>query len=253
MSGLATLCNAGPLINIQGKYYQIKGRTLRHIAEAESQILYLRGDLLFYLRSAINGLAEECQLQVCEKILAKIRHRWVGATQEDVYRFYSTLEGRAFSFWQAIRDNGVTYEEALSIYMEEADRDLSWERTIKNAIETATGESEISRLYRIRFTTTSTAAFRDEYLIARASLFSALAKEPFCFTPNQVSDMTFGQITMILSDKDSPNNDLASELDLRTRRQTMGIRAMINSYTKAYKLMAKNIVEGRSLMSGLKN
>jgi len=252
MSGLATLCNAGPLINIDGKSYQLRGRTLRHLGEAESQIILLRGDLLFFLRKAVKGLDHEDAIGVVEKIIRKIRLRWVGCTNEDIYRWYSCIEGRVYSFWQSMRDNGLTYEECVDLYFTAAQSNEDWESSIKWSIETITGESETSKLYKISGMYRSPSDFDDEYLIGRSSLFASLFKDPFGYTPDQVADMTLGQISLVLADNDKPRSDVKDEQMLHNRDQNPGIRRMISGYTKTYREMAENLVSGLSLTSGIK-
>jgi hypothetical protein len=251
MSGLATLCNAGPLITVDGFSFQLKGRTLRHLGEAESQILYMRGDLRFLLSNAMRDFSKDDQVQIWEKILMKLRFRWIGCKGEDIQRFYSTLEGRIFSFWQSSRHNGIDYDRAKDLYFKGMDSSPEWESRIKFAIETATGESDYCKMYRIMGLTRVTASFSDEYLIGRAQLFSSLFSEPFGYTLDQVADMTLGQISLVVAKRGTPYEDLNSEANLANQKQNMGIRRMRGTYTKAYREMALNMVEGRSLMSGL--
>jgi hypothetical protein len=198
-------------------------------------------------------MKKEDALQVCESVIAKIRYRWVGATNQDIHQFYSSIEGRVFSFWQSIRSCGVSYERARDMYFIEADKDEEWERKIKTAIELATGEFDTCRLYQIRGLGRVEPSLEDSYLVSRADLFSSLFKEPFGYTPDQVSNMTLGQISLILADHSDGREDIVQELNLATRDQSPGIRKVRSTYRRAYKEMALNLVEGRSLMSGLKS
>lgn len=252
MSGLATLCNAGPLIKIDGKSYQVRGRTLRNIGEAESQVLLLRGDLLFCLRKAVSGMSICDAEDVVEKILRKLRMRWIGCNNEDICRWYSCLEGRIFSFWQSVRDNGLCYEECRDLYFSASQADPEWESTIKWTIESLTGESEIANLYRMDGLYKGEVDFEDEYLISRASLFSSLFREPFGYTPDQVSDMTLGQVRLLIAEQGKPHADIATEQSLYARPTNVGVRRLISGYTKNYREMAKNIVSGLSLTAGFK-
>jgi hypothetical protein len=253
MSGLATLCNSGPLIEIDGRGYQVKGRTLRHLGEAESQILFIRGDLLFYLRTSVRNLGREEAVSCCEKVLRRIRFRWIGCNGTDITRFYSSLEGRVYSFWQSIRDNGVSYEEANRLYFLMDDKDDDWESRIKWTIELVTGEADISKLYRIAGLTrpSSSVPVSNSYLISRADLFSTLFREPFGCSPEVVADMTLGQITMILTGKGLHLEDLVEEKSLMGHKLHRGTRMMLERYTKSYREMAENVVDGLSLTSGL--
>tara|TARA_R110002096_G_scaffold66682_6_gene162284 strand:+ start:2443 stop:3207 length:765 start_codon:yes stop_codon:yes gene_type:complete len=254
MSGLATLCNAGPLIAVDGRSFQLKGRTLRHLGEAEAQILYMRGDLRFAVSEAISGLSKEQQVDIWEKLLMKIRFRWIGCNSEDIQRFYSSLEGRIYSFWQSVRHNGLSADESQELYFKGLESDSTWESRIKYAIETATGESDYSRLYKIMGLTRVKSDYTDEYLLpGKASLFASLFSEPFGYTPDQIADMTLGQISLVATKHGTAYEDLKSELSLVKQKQNMGIRKMRSTYAKAYREMALNIVEGRSLTSGLTN
>lgn len=252
MTGLATLCNAGPLITINGKSYQLRGRTLRHLGEAESQIILLRGDLLFFLRKAVSGLNKDDAVSVVEQILRKIRFRWLGCTNEDIHRWYSSLEGRLFSFWQSIRHNGLTYEECVDIYFHQDQEDEEWEYRIKWLIESLTGESDLGKMYNFQGLYKADSEFEDEYLISRTSLFSSLFREPFNYTPDQVADMTLGQVSLLLADREKPAMDIKGERALYNQPTNPGIRKMISGYTKTYRGMAENLVSGLSLTSGFK-
>ena len=252
MSGLSSLCNAGPLVKINGRSYQIKGRTLGHIGEAESQILYMRGDLLFYLTKASSAIEKSCRADVIKSSLRRIRLRWTGCKSEDIYRFYSSPEGRIFSFWQSIRDNGLSFEEAERLYLDQMDIDEEWETRIKWAIEMTTGESDISKLYTIGNMAKSKTEYMDSYLISKSSLFSMLAKEPFSFTQKQVADMTLFQIHAICSS--SVQEDVGYEFGTLTGKSPATYkRKALKSFEDAYQQMADNISEGRSLTSGLAN
>lgn len=253
MSGLAVLCNSGPVIQVEGKSYQLKGRTLRHLGEIEAQIMFMRGDVFSYLREAVQGQAREDAISIIERSLQKIRFRWIGCNGEDVHRFCSSLEGRVYSFWQSIRHCGLGYDEAKSIYLRQADIDEGWESRIKFSVELATGESDMGRLYKICGFTRMDSGRADGYLINKKGLFATLFKEPFGYTPNQVADMTLGQISLVIGDSEKSAHDIEEERNLETRPNNPGTRKMKSTYKKPYHEMAVNLVNGHSLMSGLIN
>lgn len=252
MSGLATLCNTGPLVEAGGRFLRVKGRTLLHLGEAEAQVLFLRGDLSFYLRSAVSHMKKEDAKAVIITVLQKIRGRWIGCNSEDIHRFYSTLEGRVFSFYQSVRENGLTYEECRDIYFEESQASESWESDIKWSIETASGEADLNKLYMICGLHRTKSKEDDDYLIDRSSLFSSLFREPFGYKPDEVSQMTLGQISLILPGCESSREDVKSESGLRKQKRTPGIRKMLEGYDRAYSEIADNIVNGLSFTSSLR-
>ena len=106
MSGLSTLCGVGPLIIVQGKPVQIRGRTLKHLAEVEAQIMYLRNDPLFHARYFAMRIKDyDDRVAFLEGILPPIRHKWIGCRGSDLNRYYRSPEGRVLSYWQATRDS----------------------------------------------------------------------------------------------------------------------------------------------------
>jgi len=251
MSGLAVLCNAGPVIQAGGRSYQLRGRTLRHLGEVEAQIMFMRGDVFSYLRQSVVGQTKADAIAIIESTLQKIRFRWIGCNGEDIHRFYSTLEGRVYSFWQSVRHCGLDLDESREIYLKETDRDEQWESRIKFAIENATGESDMSRLYKIYGLARSEVAHKDNYLISKKGLFSTLFKEPFGYTLEQVADMTLGQISLVIGDSEKAAHDIDEEKNLASRPNNPGVRRMKATYTKPYHEMAVNLVNGYSLTSGL--
>lgn len=253
MSGLAVLCNSGPVLQVEGNSYQLKGRTLRHLGEAEAQIMFMRGDVFSYLRQSVQGQSREDAISVIEKTLQKIRFRWIGCNGEDIHRFYSSLEGRVYSFWQAIRHCGLDYEQAKNVYLRQADLDEEWESKVKFSIELATGEADMCRLYKICGLTRRESGRSDNYLVTKKGLFSTLFKEPFGYTPEQVADMTLGQISLVIGDSEKAAHDIDEEKNLETRPNNPGTRKMKGTYKKPYHEMAVNLVNGYSLTSGLIN
>ena len=151
-----------------------------------------------------------------------------------------------------MRDNGLSYEECADLYFTAAQSDEDWESSIKWSIEMLTGESETSKLYKIGGMYRSVSDFDDEYLISRASLFSSLFKDPFGYTPDQISDMTLGQISLVLADNDKPRTDLKDEKMILNLPKNSGTRKMLSGYTKTYRELAENLVSGLSLTSGIK-
>lgn len=251
MSGLAVLCNAGPVVQAGGVSYQLRGRTLRHLGEVEAQIMLMRGDVFSHLRYSVRGQTKEDAIAIIEGTLQKIRFRWIGCNGEDIHRFYSTLEGRVYSFWQAVRDNGLSFNEARDVYLEQADRDEEWESKVKFSIELATGEADMSRLYKIYGLTRRESSRQDSYLITKRGLFATLFKEPFGYTVDQVADMTLGQVSLVIGDSEKAAHDIDEEKNLETRPNNPGTRRMKNTYKKPYHEMAVNLVNGYSLTSGL--
>jgi hypothetical protein len=213
--------------------------------------MLMRGDVFSYLREAVQGQTRDDAIAIVEGSLQKIRFRWIGCNGEDIHRFYSSLEGRVYSFWQSVRDCGLTYEESKAVYLRQADIDDGWEARVKFAIELATGEADMCRLYKIFGLSRSESSLTDRYLITKKGLFSTLFKEPFGFTPSQIADMTLGQISLVIGDSKKSAHDLDEERSLSLQPNNPGTRRMKNAYKKPYHEMAVNIVNGFSLTSGL--
>tara|TARA_R110000824_G_scaffold172833_4_gene350815 strand:+ start:1034 stop:1681 length:648 start_codon:yes stop_codon:yes gene_type:complete len=213
--------------------------------------MFMRGDVFSYLRHSVRGQSKEDAISIVESALQKIRFRWIGCNGEDIHRFYSSLEGRVYSFWQSIRDCGLSYEEAKNIYIDQADKDEEWESKVKFSIEMTTGEADVCRLYKICGLTRRDSGSADGYLINKKGLFSTLFKEPFGYTPNQIADMTLGQISLVIGDSEKGAHDIDEEKNLESRPNNPGTRRMKGTYKKPYHEMAVNLVNGYSLTSGL--
>jgi len=254
MSGLATLCKAGPLIETsRGRRLHMKGRTLRHLGEAEAQVLSLRGDVMHYASVTTSHIKDkEDRKKAIIAILRKCRSRWIGCLDSDIRQFYSTLEGRIFSFWQAIRDEGLSYQECEDIYCEEADLNPDWEHRVKYAVDIATGDAGICRMHTIFGLRKAEDDDSEgmQYTREQYTLFAFLFKEPFNFLPDQVADLTLGQISLIVTSTNI-GEDINAERRLFSQHANAGMRMMRSKYNQAYELMADNMVDGLPAMSGL--
>jgi len=254
MSGLSTLCGVGPLIVVQGKPVQLRGRTLKHLAEVEMQIMYLRGDPLFHARCFAMRIPEyDARVEFLEGILPAIRHKWIGCKGSDINRYYRSPEGRVMSYWQSTRESsGRSFLEAEEDYCQEVeDQGDDWCRKIEWSIDVATGDADVCYIYEI-LNLSETGCTGDEgFMRERSSLFGALIKEPFNISPEDVANMTLGQISLMLRKSDEQIEDVSNEKSVMMMQSKKHTRILRKEYTERYRVLAENIASGRPALSGL--
>jgi hypothetical protein len=254
MSGLSTLCGVGPLIIVQGKPVQLRGRTLKHLAEVETQIMYLRGDPLFYARCfAMRVPNYDDRVALLEGILPAIRHKWIGCKGSDLNRYYRSPEGRAMSYWQATRDSsGQSFLEAQEDYCRECeDQGYGWSHKIEWSIDVATGDADVCYIYEILNLSESTSSEDEGFMRERSSLFSSLIKEPFNISPADVANLTLGQISLMVRKADEQVEDVSNEKSVLVMQAKKHTRILRKEYTERYRVMAENIASGRPALAGL--
>lgn len=144
MDGLSRIVGCGPMLALCGKHYSVQGRTLRHYAEIEAQILALRGNPFDLVREHIH-LFDEGMLAA---IFAEIKKGWCCATIGDCHEWAMTYSGTIFTTWQAIRNCGVTLDECEGILREHMqEKDVDEEISIiQSSIQRASGIDELGRL-----------------------------------------------------------------------------------------------------------
>jgi len=154
MYGLARLRGIGGTVSLGDRRFTVRGRTLGDYAELEARMLELRGDPFHVLR----WLCREASLYgVSAKLVERLRTNeddWWSVTIADAMEWLSTLEGRVFGLWLAIRYSGVSLEWVQECFVEESEKaeaeqsfgaDLWWQ-PIQTALDLANGEDELSAL-----------------------------------------------------------------------------------------------------------
>ena len=99
MDGLAHITGVGPRVTLNGKSYQVRGKTNRFYAEVEAEILRLRGDpFQMLIDAAIRGKAtndETLLSRIAESVAGNFRN-WRVMTYSDYWDFLNSPMGDAF-------------------------------------------------------------------------------------------------------------------------------------------------------------
>jgi hypothetical protein len=197
MNGLCRLSGVGPSITLDGKKFSVQGRTLRHYAEIEAQILSFRPDLRESVMLAVEGMEKSQAFDLACKLITEVKSHWCIADPKEshVWRTES-WEGRFFSLWLAIRHHGLRQDESDAIASAEfslsGDNEKKWKK-IELAIDQATGDDALSRID----------MFDGLYSVSGGSampwplVLNELVNE--CgVDPRQAMDLTFNQAQVLL-------------------------------------------------------
>ena len=203
MDGLSRVAGIGPTVRLGGETLTVRGRTLRHYAELEAEILRLRGDPFEMIRGNRGAFSRFGKMEstphkkeLLEELFNQIDMKWRIARIEEIHKWLTTLRGRIFADWQATRHNGEKHTfdwTAKELFRSPAE----WEQ-VEKAVNQASGLDELAALDWINRTTEKKDERDSEWML----LFKNLAKEPYNMHPQQVLDLTLNQIWMLTSEDD---------------------------------------------------
>lgn len=116
MSGLSRVAGIGPRVTLNGKDYQVRGKTNRFFAEVQAAIVGSRGDpFQMIVEAARRGkMDDDPQLleRVAEIVCEKFRN-WKTATYRDYLEFLGSPEGDALVAHHCLKQDApeVTLDE----------------------------------------------------------------------------------------------------------------------------------------------
>lgn len=116
MSGLSRVAGIGPRVTLNGKDYQVRGKTNRFFAEVQAAILGSRGDpFQMVVEAARRGKLDadpEILDRVAEIVCEKFRN-WKTATYRDYLEFMGSPEGDALVAYHCLKQDApeVTLDE----------------------------------------------------------------------------------------------------------------------------------------------
>lgn len=252
MATLSVISNSGPLVFAGGRHLRVRGKTIGDYGEACAQVELMKGSWFDRARFVSNHIPKEHREKVLSGLLRAFRHKHIDVTSREMCRWLCTLEGRVYSFWQAVRDNGVDYEWCVDAYCSESERDQNWERQIQWAIEIASGDGESEAMWEIVGKGSSNKG--EESGRPFAATFGMLTREPFSYSPDQISAMTFGQLAIVLRDTAKNYDDIGLEAGAKHLRGDdlyLQRKKILKTYDKAYVRFARNMAEGRHILSDL--
>lgn len=143
----------GGFIELGGKKLAVSGRTLRHIFEIESYL----NSLLYNPVDELRRLQEKSECLRKKTFIAEwikqCRMMWLGRAEELKAIFLGSPEGKVFSLWQAVRENGVSYEDVL-VALDSSDH-VDLYQSLARALSVASGQDETSAFSELRKRTPS--------------------------------------------------------------------------------------------------
>jgi hypothetical protein len=217
----------------------------------------MRGDPLAAARAAVMSCPDGVDRQALSvRLLQHIRHKWSSATSGDIALWMSTVEGRIFCLWQAIRHSGVSYEWAYDVVCDSVDRfGESWLDGMTLLVERASGGSETDHLANIR--NVGDSGSTDDEISPFPNydfVLSLLTKEPFSMTKDEVLDLTLHQLSIICKPKDAQfGDDRVDELGVRAVKSGMARRVVEKTWRNSYHRYAENLSKGKNIKDGLSN
>ena len=227
------------MIELGGRNLVVGGRTLRHIFEIEAHLFSTLPNPIDELRL----LCGKSELLAKKKFVAdwirRCRLHWLGGMEELKVRFLSSPEGRVFSVWQAVRENGVSYDWVLSavsgsIDAGRAPSDL-WQEVARR-IAIAGGADELSSLGGLRKKPPS-----DGTKIGLAGAISWLVSERG-WRKDDILDMTMASLRQVRAREAELNEGIDKELIADSEEGLAGLKEM---QSRIYRLAAKAVLEGK--------
>ena len=231
MDGLSRVAGIGPTIRLGGETLTVRGRTLRHYAELEAEIIRLRGDPFDLIRENRKELSRFGD-ELIEKLFNQIDMKWRIVKIEEIHEWLTTLQGRIFSVWQATRHNGEKH--TLDWTKEELFRSpVKWTQ-IESAVNQASGLDEMAALDWINRTVSKPNEMETEWML----WFKRLAKEPFNIPPQQILELTMNQLWILLSEDGEIRANPTGFTDREMKRY-------IKNREEKILQAAKNLMEGQ--------
>lgn len=231
MDGLSRVAGIGPTVRLGGETFTVRGRTLRHYAELEAEIIRLRGDPFELIRSNRDMLSRFGD-ELIEKLFNQIDVKWRIVRIEEIHEWLTTLHGRIFSIWQATRHNGEKHTfdwTAETLFHSPAE----WAR-IERAVNQASSLDELAKLDWISKVSEKDDGRENEWML----LFKNLAKEPYNIHPQQVLDLTMNQLWGLTHDDN----------EIRSNPIFHGENERVHHFDERKKTIsqaAKNLMQGK--------
>lgn len=255
MTSMVAACAAGPIVEFGGRFLRIYPRTLRQIAEVQSQILSLRGDPMTMVRMVMSVFSEKPEhdrKKLAIHLLQSVRHKWSDVDSDDMSNFLSGPEGMVLTIFQMFEKNGVTYdwvrEECIRKFDAEGDAwyyEYSWMSRVAGGCAEFMDLKDIRNLRKEE--SDELARYGGDF-----GVVSTLAKKPFCIPPEQVVELTFSQIRSLVGSGNGSDDDRDLEYQEKTKPiNRMHKKTVEQQWNARYDSLAENLVAGKPLFSGL--
>lgn len=156
MYGLARLRGIGGAVVLAGRKFPVRARTLADYAEIEARMLELRGNPFDVLRWLCRDAGNR---SVVSRLVDRLRTNeddWWSVTIGESLEWLSTLEGRIFGLWLAVRQQSpeISLEWVRDRFIEAAETanaqgefgaELWWDG-IQTVLDVANGDDELAAL-----------------------------------------------------------------------------------------------------------
>lgn len=256
MTSMIAACAAGPIVEFGGRFLRVYPRTLRHISEIKAQIMHAWGDPMLRVRQLVDSAPEESRKATALACLRTVRHRWADVSADDMNRFLLSPEGRILTVYHAFEKNGVSYEwifdkccEAFDTQGDEWYYDLLWR------FRMASGDLEVFDLCSIRNIREYNVDEEFDRYGGDQGLIASLAREPFCFHPDQVKELTFAQVRSICAGRDGADDDdrMTERTEIVHPIDKTHKKVVAAQWNRRYDALVDNLVSGKPLLEGLRN
>lgn len=152
MHGLSHVAGIGPRVTVNGKSYQVRGKTNRFYAELEAELLKLRGDPFdMIVEAAKRGNIDNDPTlvrKVAEVVVTQFRN-WRTMTYKDYAIFMDSATGDALTVYHCLKQDApeLTFEDVKHVITEMrfSNSDAAREElnALFTAIEQASGENPL--------------------------------------------------------------------------------------------------------------
>ena len=221
MDGLSRILGIGPTIVVEGQRFPTYTLRLKHYAQAEAEIVHLRGDPFDYVREAISCFQSDSAAdQFAKQAISHIDSSWRGASFEEIAAWYETEQGRRFLLWQC---TGQPWEWVQGV-------SVDWDAVFA-ALQQSTEFTELAALESITLSAIHNRAEggKSSWSYAIRSICEVYTG----LTYLDVSEMTLGQFAVLCADRKKASDGLkelphAVIIDTIKQRDEIIRRASIN-------------------------
>jgi len=152
MNGLSLVAGVGPRVTINGKSFEIRGKTNAYYADMEAAIRKSRGNPLDLVVEAAKRAVLENDPAILSTVATAVSERfrsWNTATYGDYLDYMNTPDGDALTVFHALKDGApdVTLEQVklwlVQTRFHGGDAGRAKVKEVFDAIATASGEDQL--------------------------------------------------------------------------------------------------------------
>lgn len=150
MDGVSRVAGVGPTIELGGRSWIVRGRTVEYYALLEAEIIKLRGNPFDLIVTAARQMKDDpAAVDLVARTVAERFRNWRFATYADHADFNNTPYGDAFKIWAAIcdQDGALSVQKIvfwmMELYAQEGKAGLAKRDAILDAIDQASSDDAL--------------------------------------------------------------------------------------------------------------